>query len=57
MSGPIPFPLPVAVLNATPDDDLVLDRLATWLAEVSADAALTPPSPDELPSTAEADSE
>jgi len=39
--------------TATNDDDLAMARLATWLAEVSAEATLRPAARDVEPSRAE----
>jgi len=53
MSDAIAFPPPVPLPAATRDDDLVMDRLATWLAEVSAEATVRPAAADAEPLKAE----
>ena len=53
MSDAIAFPPLIALQTATRDDDLVRDRLATWLAEVSAEAATRAPAIDAEPPVGE----
>jgi hypothetical protein len=53
VSDAIAFPPPIPLPTATRDDDLVMDRLATWLAEVSAEATMRPSVVDAEPPTAE----
>ncbi len=55
MSDAIAFPPLIALPTANRDEDFVMDRLATWLADVSAEAAHQPPSTSvELPAAEDA---
>jgi hypothetical protein len=54
VSEPIAFAKPTFHSEVAAEGDAVLERLATWLAEVSAEAPMRPPPTDAEPPIAEA---